>query len=548
MTQRTEPTVSDDRITRYLTDRAATIELPPSSAEAVVGRASRRRRSRRGAVAAVVALAVGTSAVFVTQRVQQAEQGEPTVDVAVEPAVVQIAPSPFDWAVAESTSGVSQFHGATAVTDDGAVYTLSTAPGALDPSALSAPRTLYRSVDGTEWSPVGLPDDFWAASLTGVGNQLFAVGTAPAGGGVTYRVARSDDGGSDWAVDEIPTPYAELKARYPGEVTVSAPVIAVHDGTVVVGMSLSATPLYGDRVPGGLAPEEFVADVTDEGIRVGHVCDVMGRPSPPTTVAPEAAAGADGGPSASGAPAAEQCREAEPEEGRAYTWADLGVGDELRDLTLHGRTSVYVSQGGGEFTPVDVGDATPMGGQIVATDDGFVGFSTRMSRPETLDEPAVSTTEVLRSADGVTWTPAGELSGYVSAAGNVDGRPAVALADVHGSVSIQLGMPDGSWFPVDPAQAVTLDDPYVSSVSFGPLGWAAVVGEPRDGGATQVVHSVDGTTISPVPVADLVAPEQFGPLDTSVTADAVLVRVSEPDDSNPQTMTRQRVVVGTPAG
>jgi hypothetical protein len=124
MTQRTEPTVSDDRITRYLTDRAATIELPPSSAEAVVGRASRRRRSRRGAMAAVVALAVGTSAVFVTQRVQQAEQGEPRVDVAVEPAVVQIAPSPFDWAVAESTSGVSQFHGATAVTDDGAVYTL----------------------------------------------------------------------------------------------------------------------------------------------------------------------------------------------------------------------------------------------------------------------------------------------------------------------------------------------------------------------------------------------------------------------------------------
>jgi hypothetical protein len=546
MTERSEPTMSDDRITRYLTDRAATIDLPPSSAEAVVGRASRRRRSRRGAVAAVVALAVGTSAVFVTQRVQRAEQGEPTVDVAVEPAVVRVAPSPFDWAVAESTNGVSQFHGATAVTDDGAVYTLSTAPGALDQNAWSAPRTLYRSVDGTEWSPVALPDDFWAASLTGVGNQLFAVGTAPAGGAVTYRVARSDDGGGDWAVDEIPTPYAELKARYPGEVSVSAPVIAVHDGTVVVGMSLFANPNYADRVPGGLPPEAFVADVADEGIRVGHLCDVMGQASSPTTEAP-VEAWADGDPSASGAPAAEQCREAEPEEGRAYTWAELGVDDELRDLTLHGRTSVYVAHDGGEFTPVNVGDATPMGGQIVATDDGFVGFSSRAPRPETLDEPPAYTTAVLRSADGVTWTPAGELNGYVSAAGAVGGQPAVALADTQGSQSIQLGRPDGSWFPVDPAQAVTFDDPFVSSVSFGPLGWAAVVSSPSNGGETQVVHSVDGTTMSPVPVADLVAPEQFGPLDTSVTADAVLVRVSERDDWDPETITRQRVVVGTPA-
>jgi hypothetical protein len=556
--------VTDDRISRYLTDRAATIELPPSSPETVVGRATRRRRNRRGAAAAVVALAVGASAALVTQR----GAGEPAADVATEPAVVRVVPSAFDWSVVEATSGMSQFHTGTAFTDDGAVYTLSTAPGAVDQNALQAPRTLYRSADGTDWAPVELPGDFWAASLAGAGSRLYAVGTSPEGGAVTYQVAVSDDGGGTWSTDEIPTPYADLKARYPGEVMVHPPVIAVHDGTVVVGTSVGAYPDYARRVPGGMPSEAFVKAVTDEGIVLGHLCEAIEVDpwSAPTTTAPAPDGSADPTGEAATAMTAAEVAAAEvaaaeatrsgaepcvpdPEVEQSYTWSELGVDDELRELTMRGRASAYVSQDGGEFTRVDVGEGSSMGGQIVATDDGFVGFATPSpsTPPATIDDPPEYVTEVLRSSDGLTWERTGELSGAVSSAGIVDGRPAAALSDSHAKLTIQLGQADGSWLPIDPGEATGFETPFVSSVSFGPLGWAAVAQGLPDG-ETQVVHSLDGTTMSAVPLGDLIPPEAFGPADTSVTADAVIVRVSEPDDGDPATAPRQRVVVGTPTG
>jgi hypothetical protein len=562
--------VTDDRINRYLADRAAHLELAPPSLETVVGRATRRRRTRRGAVAAFVALTVGASAALVTQR----GTGEPAADVATEPVVVQVAPSALDWSVVEARSGMSQFHVGTASTDDGAVYTLSTAPGAVDQDALLAPRTLYRSADGRDWSPVALPGDFWPASLASAGGQLYAVGTSPEGGGVTYQVARSDDGGGTWSTDEIPTPYRDLKDRYAGEVSVAPPVIAVHDGTVVVGTSVAGWPNYDDRVPGGLPQDGLVRAVTDEGIVVGHVCDVItamdGSWSAPTTTAPAPATTAPPG-ADSADPAVEAARELatteleasgiapqgtepcepDPDAERTYSWAELGVDDELRDLTLHGRASVYVSRDGGDFTRVDVGDASTMGGQVIATEDGFVGFASRAPRPETppatMDDLPGYVTEVLRSPDGLTWESAGELQGGVSSAGIVDGRPGVALSGNDGSLTIRLEQADGSWLPVDPAEATSIEDAFVGPVSFGPLGWAATIGA-VEGGQTQVVHSVDGTTISAVPLDGLVPPDVFGPVDTSVTADAVVVRVSEPDDGDPATIPRQRVVVGTPAG
>lgn len=531
--------MSDDRISRYLTDRAAALELRPASVEAVVGRAVRRRRTRRGLVATGVALAVGASAVLVAQR------GEPAAEVAINPAA--ITESPLDWAVVEAASGMSSFRSSSALTDD-AVYTLSTAPGSSDDEAWNVPKTLYRSLDGADWAPVALPGDFWASSLAGAGGQLYAVGTSPAGGGSTYRVASSGDGGGTWSTSELPSALGELQARYPGEVSVAPPVIAVRGGTVVVSASLSANLDFAARVPGGIPPDGSL-ETTEDGVVVGVMaCEA----SPPSRVVADGTDDTD--PAAEALDVAKACTGPDPATAQAYTWAQLGVDDELRDLVLHGRTSVYVSQDGGEFTAVDIGDATRLGGQVVAADDGFTLFLTRSSAGVAPPEVVEATTEVLRSADGVTWEPAGELPGYVMTAGSVGGRPALALSDVGGDVSIQLGQADGSWLPVDPGQAVGPDGGIVGSVAFGPLGWAAVVWpETPDGTVpaeqTHVVHSVDGTTMSVVPLADLVGPDQIGSVDASVTADAVVVRVSQPDDGVEGTPpSPQRVVVGTPRG
>jgi hypothetical protein len=586
----------DDRIARYLSDRAAEIELRPTSVEAVVSRAARRRRTRRGLVAASVALTVGVSAVVIAQR------SEPTPGVAINPAAV--TESTFDWAVVDAASGVSSFHSASALTDDGAVYTLSTAPGATAEDTWRDPKTLYRSVDGAEWAPVALPGDFWASSLAGAGDQLYAVGTSPEGGGVGYRVVTSGDGGGTWSTTVIPSAPGDLAARYPGEVSVAPPVIAVHGDTVVVTASVYAYPDYAARLPGGLPPDSTVLDVTEDGVVMGQMtCEVV---APTTTAVPEDATAAGGGTTRMVAPdgaatsgvgptttvvpdelftpgdapattvptdaadaavdaeaaaddieaalveareavqVAEPCAWPDPASGQTYTWAQLGIGDELQELVLHGRTMVFVSQGGGEFTTVDLGDAAVSGAQAVATDDGFTLFLARSPVGPVPPDAFEPTTEVLRSADGVTWEPAGELPGFIYSAGSVAGRPAIALGDIDGNVTIQLGQADGSWLPVDPGHALEPEGGMVGPVAFGPLGWAAVVWPESPDGPTQVVHSLDGTVLSVVPLDDLVAPEQIGSIDTTVTADAVVVRITEPDDGVVGTPARQRVVVGTP--
>ena len=47
----------------------------------------------------------------------------------------------------------------------------------------SGPPTLYRSDDGAEWSQVGPPDGVRTSALAASGDTLYALGTAPAGGG-----------------------------------------------------------------------------------------------------------------------------------------------------------------------------------------------------------------------------------------------------------------------------------------------------------------------------------------------------------------------------
>lgn len=556
--------MNDDRLSRYLLDRAVDVDLGPGDVDAVVRRAGRRRRTRRGLAAAGVAATVAAAAVVIVP----GGDGDAPETVMGAPTVAE---SPFDWAVAESSSGLTTLlDSSAALTDDGSVYVLSTAPGPQGPETLSRPRTLYRSADGADWAPVAVPDDFWPVSLAGTGDQLYAVGTAPAGGGVADRLATSGDGGATWSTAEIDTGLSELEARYPGEIYRGRSSVAVDGDRVVVARSVQGV-LDLNRVP-GLGALSGTIRTNEDGVVVTPVpqCGWADGDTPTTSSVPpdpaatEAAradadaapAGADQGPAGTGRGVPECGEDAESESGSTtYTWQQLGVDDELRELVLRGRTVVSVSVGGGEFTTVDVGSGTT-GSQVVATDDGFALFTMRVDLSEPMATPV---TEVLRSADGQTWEPAGELDGHIRGVGVIGGRAAVALDHMgEGGGSIHLAQPDGSWLTVDPGEAVGRPGGYLGSVAFGPLGWAAVVypevspeGEPvgddPDERKPAVVHSVDGTTISAVPLSDVIDPAQRAGLDVTVTADAVLVRVSEPDDGDVQTVPAQRVVVGTPA-
>jgi hypothetical protein len=231
-------------------------------------------------------------------------------------------------------------------------------------------------------------------------------------------------------------------------------------------------------------------------------------------------------------------------QSRTYTWDEMGVDGERRDLALAGgRTYVYASQAGGEFTPVDIGDSNGTSSKVIAGDEGFTLLVTGSSTWPV-------STDALASPDGISWTAVGELSGMVQSAGVVGGRSAVAMADEHLDVTVHLAQPDGSWLVVDPTDAITgADVMAVDQVAFGPLGWAAIVrsgAEDEMDQTVQAVHSLDGTTMSLVPLGEVIDVPASVSMQPAVTADAVLVRVKDLDPGAVQQ--QQRVVVGTPVG
>ena len=253
--------MTDDRISDYLHDRAAAIELPPASSATVVRRA-RRRRVRRGAALGVSVITVAASAIAVTRGDRDGGSAEVSV------ASTAVVPTALDWSMVEPTTGLGTLIPPIyASTDDGTVYSLSTAPGVPDPSGRPVPRQLYRSDDGgADWTPVDLPGDFSAGSLASGGSQLYAVGTSPAGGGIGYRLATSGDGGATWSSTDLPAEAAALVARHPDSTAAFQPSIAVRGDTVVVSASVAFNLDVRSLVP-GIAPEE-TARLTDEGALV----------------------------------------------------------------------------------------------------------------------------------------------------------------------------------------------------------------------------------------------------------------------------------------
>src|SRR3546814_2150562 len=158
----------------------------------------------------------------------------------------------------------------------------------------------------------------------------------------------------------------------------------------------------------------------------------------------------------------------EPKVKATNSWDELGLDPELREL-IDGRTYVYASTDGASFAPVEVPGA-PAGGaaQVSVSDAGFPLYTS----------PAAdgTTTSVVHSADGTTCTEAGSFPGWVQAAGELAGRPAVAISGAE-STTVRVGQPDGTWTTLDLLAAVDGDSSadWIGEVDFGPLGVLATV-------------------------------------------------------------------------
>lgn len=512
--------MNDDPIGRHLEARAAAITLPRTNVAVIAERASSRRQRRRRVTYGIagVTLLAGTTFAFVLT-----DGGDEETPVATTPDAV--VDSPLEWTVVEPSSGLA--YARTTVAADGAIYSLSTAPGpaTLDDPAGFANRTVYRSADGAEWDALDLPDDLYTTGLAAEGSRLYAVGTGPTGGeGVPLRLSTSDDGGATWAETiELPGDVAELKTQFGREISVGIPTVAAHGGTTLVAVTVTAYPDVPSRAPGSL-DTSFGYEMGPEGVAI------YGEP-----------------------PCAAERRvcEGEPPVAATLTWEQLEVPEELQAF-LRPRMYLYAASADGAFERIQgpIDEAAHLT-QLGADGSGFTLIANEV--PDGPGDAGSNRTRLFTSADGRTWTEGPNLPGVyiedLAPAGDV--TMASGWATNGGAVLGTIGA-DG-FDPIDPHDAL---DPAVApsfaqtTSGFGPLGWASLLVEQVESRTPPafVVHSDRaGTAMSAVAIPEELT--TFGtPTGVIVTADAIVVRFTEFADGDPRTVERQRLWVGTPAG
>jgi hypothetical protein len=506
------------RLQRYLRAQAATLALPPGDPTAVVARAANRRRRRRVVATSVTALALVAAAIGV-QQLGGDDNG--TGQLAAQPSTT-VAANPLDWTVVQPHTGLG-YSSSITVSDDGSIYGLSTAPGRANPGELPTRTALYRSQDGVEWSTVPLPDDLWPSQLASSGGALYAVGTSPAtAGGRDLVLAKGDGSGSSWTQATLPLDVASLDRKYPGLVSVSGAEVTAGPHGVVAAVQVSAhldpaTVLPpGTEITGGFT-------WTADGLQLLAPIDVCAKDG---NVAP--------------------CRErptlANATVVATYTWAQLGIGDELRSLIL-GELHVFTSTDGEGFVEATLPEGLRGQGTLVSTKHGYVLFSQDNS-------DSGGTVSVVRSSDAQSWTldASAQFDGYVVGAGTIGGRAAV-ITDKIGPV-LHAEQADGTWSSLSIGDAI--DVPAGSSVTagvadIGPLGAAAVltVSEMNGPGPfTQyVAFSPDGRSLTVVPIDWYRDGRYAGTI--RVTADAVTVVLS-PERTSPGDDPTSQLLVGTP--
>jgi hypothetical protein len=527
--------VNDDRISRYLQQQAEGIALPPADADGAMRRGARRKTRRRAALLGSVAV-VGRLATTVA--VRSGDDGGQEVHVASAP---NARASSFHWSVVTPKTGLA-YGGDNAQLADGSVYALSTAPGddGTDGGASFA-STLYRSSDGTEWSPVTLPGGIHQSGLAGGGDTLYSVGTSPAGGIV---VGASSDGAQTWSTSDLAGDVAQLKAQYGDKVVLGPAQIAARDGSHVVVSILASTTTQLELFAPQYAGDGY--EWTDSGVHVYELPDERCG-GPASTLAAD---DANRDPAAARHDLVE-CRDGAKAagghtEGRTIadlTWDQLGITGALRDH-VGGVAYTYVSDDGHTFEPVSLPSDLPAGAasqwmsRPIATADGY-----------RLVLSGSDATTVLRSADGHSWALDTSFDGSYADAGSFLGAAAVSLYTNDGHQIVKVEGADGAWSDLDLVSAVHGADAataYVSTVGFGPLGVAAVVGVADGDGSTEyIVHSSDAGTLQVERVADVVdGPGQVAGL--VVTPDAIVARVVNPSDGDDSTPPTSRVLVGTP--
>ena len=502
----------DNRFDHYLSARAVSIELPPAGIASVMDRAARRHRHRRAAVSACAAVAVLTGALSVANL-----DGSPsTQDVVSRQAGPILVESSLGWQAVTPKSALS-WANSTVVGPNNALYSLSTAPGAVANEEGPTPATLYRSADGIEWTPTALPENLNTSSLAASDQLLYAIGTAPAGGNLrAVHLASTSAAGTPWSRVTLPINVATLESRYAVHIGLSRLTVASSGTRVVAGVRLQVNEGLERFLPADAANGGY--SLTETGV------DVYSLPTFSDKEAPMAR------------------KMDAPVLTGSYTWEQLGIDATLRSLIL-GETHLFVSDDGSTFTEASLPEPIRLLGTVLSTTDGF----TVVGASNTGDTAIGSWS----SADGHAWTADGGVAtpGYPLASGTRRGRAIVVVSGQHpageqvATVKVQQG--NGVWNELRVTDLVRQSgvegEMYASSAGVGPLGAAVVVSQYGGDEKTHsyLVTTTDGIEASVIDLAPLVGDGYAG--DVRVTADAITVTVNGNGASVPV-----RLLVGTP--
>ena len=510
----------DARFDQYFSARAISIELPPAGIASVMDRAARRHRRRRAAVSACAAVTVLTGALSIANL----DGAPPTEQVDSRSAGPVLVESSLAWHTVTPKAALS-FANSTVIGPGNALYSLSTAPGAIASEEGPLPATLYRSADGIEWTPTALPDNLNTSSLASSDQFLYAIGTAPAGGNLrAVQLASTNAAGAPWSRVTLPINVAALEARYGVHIGLSRLRVASDGNRVVAVVRVQVDDDLYRFLP---KEHEGGYQISDTGI------DVYAKPTLPETPPVTAS-------SSPPEKSAENLKRAQPMLTASYTWEQLNIDAALRSLIL-GETHVFVSDDGTTFNEASLPNPVRVLGAVLATADGF-------SLIGSLNwDTAV---ESWSSADGHTWTADGGLAtpGYVLAAGTRRDRAIVVVgaAQEAGEVAtVKVQQDNGTWGELRVTDLVHRagfeGEFYLSGAAVGPLGAAIVMsqfgGDEKE--HSYLVTTTDGIEASVIDLAPLVGDGHAG--DVRVTADAITVTVTSNDARS-----AVQLLVGTP--
>lgn len=520
----------DEYLTDSLRRRAAAVEIPPGDAPSVMAQ-GRSRRRRRQTGAAVTAFVAGAGLVAGVLAVKGSQPPSTSVGFATAPRSAP-ASAQLGWHVAPATSGLSMSFASSIAGGD--FYAVSTSPGVQGDGANVA-NALFRSPNGASWSVVRTGSS--VSGVAGDGNRLYAVGTGPAaaatsGLGVTLSV--SSDGGTSFSGAALPLSLTAASGHL--RVDGLVPQVAAGPSGVVVAVRalLQFDPLSGSAVPSGAtgwtatpSGVHILGALKPDACPPGYSLETGG--GSPTTGAPTAA-GSQGQfvqvQDVSCQNAAGQTTDVPASTAYQITntlpWAHFGTSAQA-SAALQDETLVFFAPDGRTFQQV----ATPALEGITYLASGPSGYA------------LAGDSGAVQSADGRSWSGVTALPGAsqgIVGAGFAGGRLVAVFSGP--STSAAYTLTGGTW------SRTALPD-FVGSVSFGPLGAAAVGVTTDRTGSWDVLYSPDGTHWSRTDLGSI-AGGSVAEANVLVGSSSVVATVTRPPTGVPGQPAPEVAVVGTP--